>query len=205
MTTQSLDHILYRGEDYAILSEGSGTLFHPWQVTIIPEEMHTACYRGYQSTYEITDHALFLDTLVVRAKDGRYPFINDTPPSFPAGVPWWQISHATYKNLGLSIPYTGTMRLGKYPDHDYEIMMFGCPDWAYRRVLDAVFVEGRLRSVADLSEAMAEIRAEQPKTAMSNEDLAKMIAKCRVPVPKHHTIQRRATAAKKRKRQPRTA
>lgn len=204
MTMQSTDYVIYRGEDYAILRSGSGSLFHPEQVGIVTEELHTACYRGYQCTYEITDHTLFLGTLEVRARDGRYPFIHDTHPSFPDGLLQRQISRAIYHNIGLPMPYTGTMRLGKYPDHAYEPRIFYYEDWAYRRVLDAVFVDGRLRSVADLSEAMAQIRAEQPKTARSLEDLAREFTRVRNRIRKPQKAPPRAAVAKKRKKKPRT-
>lgn len=59
--------------------------------------------------------------------------------------------------------YTGTLRIAQDADWKYcRSVIFGLDDWAYRKVLDLKFVDGRIESVSDLSAEMAKIREQQP-------------------------------------------
>lgn len=84
MSARTPDSLFYEGESYAILHvnphEG---LFDPKQFGITPEMLHTGAYRGFVCCYSVVDGTLLLSFLEIRAKDGIYPPINDSIPSFP--------------------------------------------------------------------------------------------------------------------------
>jgi hypothetical protein len=139
-------------------------LFRSNQFGITTEVLHTACIRGVLCTYEIRDEILYLDSLKIRAKDGLYPLINDTPPSFPDG---WNESlggPAVYEDIGLHIPFTGTLRFGADLDPKWHINILGPEEWMYRRLYEAAVVDGHVRSVADISAEIAEVREQQPES-----------------------------------------
>ena len=189
MSARLPDSIFYEDGRYAILlvSPYDG-LFDPKQFGITPKMLHTGAYRGFVCYYGVVDGTLLLSSLEIRAKDGVYPLINDTPPIFPervmnylneltSSVPSASSSaldgdladiikdfecEAYYSGIEMPMSYTGTLRIGQDPDCDYYRGAFpGFVDWMYRKVLDLKFVEGRLQSATDLSNEMEKIRKEK--------------------------------------------
>lgn len=184
------DAVLYEGERYAILHKTAHHgLFDPHQVGITPVMLHTGAPHGFVCQYSIADETLFLSSLEIRAKDGVYPLINDTPPTFPEEVMnylqeltsiWRDESssvfsddlagiiksfecEAYYNGVDMRMLYTGTLRVGQDADWKYyRGFIPGLVDWMHRKVLDLKFVDGRLQSVTDLSTEMAKIRQQQP-------------------------------------------
>src|SRR5450432_2699559 len=84
MSARTPDSLFYEGERYAILRVAQHTgLFDPQQFGITPASLHTGAYRGFVCCYSVEDGTLLLSSLEIRAKDGLYPAINDSIPSFP--------------------------------------------------------------------------------------------------------------------------
>jgi hypothetical protein len=159
--------LLYHGEEYLLVSwesVGGCGLFRPDQFGIITEMLHTGCICGFICTYEIADEILHLALLKIRAKDGLYPLINDTPPTFPDG---WSESHggpAIYDDIGLRMAFTGTLQFGTDLDPKWHVNILGPEDWMYSRMYEAAVVDGHVRSVCDVSAKIAEIREQQPES-----------------------------------------
>lgn len=180
MSQQKPNEILFQGETYAIIAASTHEgLFDPKQFGITTVMLHTAAHRGFISYYSVMDNTLLLSALEICAKGGLYPLINGTPPSFPHGVSEGFDSPATYNEIGLHVPYTGTLHIGRDMDAKHKRRFFSVPDWMYLKVLDLEFVDGRVKSVADLSEKMAEIREKQPtaEERMAEEILVNPIPK----------------------------
>lgn len=165
MSIQMLHAILYEADEYLLLYSEPGHVFHPKQFGITTEKLSSACLRGFDCTFEIKDGGLFLASLEVRAKDGLYPLINDTPPAFPGGVVEGHSWSAIYTDIG-RLSYSGTLRFGRDQDRTYHVsMLFGYSVWMFCRVHEVVIVDGHVRSVTDISAEMAKVRARQPYSA----------------------------------------
>ena len=159
--------LLYQGEEYVLASwesVGGSELFRPDQFGITTEMLDTACICGFICTYEIADEIFSLASLKIRAKDGLYPLINDTPPSFPDGWNEDLGGPAIYDGIGLRMPFTGTLRFATDLDPKWHVNIFGPEDWMYRDVYEAAVVDGHVRSVCDISAEIAEIREQQPES-----------------------------------------
>ena len=184
------DTLLHEGESYAILQKTPyHGIFDPDHVGITPVMLHTGAPHGFVCQYSVARETLLLCSLEIRAKDGVYPLINDTPPTFPEDVmdylneltssfPDTSSSllndeltraikafecEAYYNGIDMRMPYTGTLRVGQDADWKYyRGFIPGLVDWMHRKVLDLKFADGRLQSVTDLSTEMAKIRQQQP-------------------------------------------
>jgi len=188
MSGRTPDSLLFRGEQYAILTKSPYEgLFDPHHFGITPDFLHTGAYHGFVCEYAVADDALLLSSLEISAKDRLYPLMNETRPSFPdffgegleaqesyfytqnatknaiGRIAWHINAQAIYNNVEMPMLYTGTLRIGKDADGKYYIGFIpGWLDWMHREVHDLKFLNGHLESVTDLSEEMAELRAQQP-------------------------------------------
>jgi hypothetical protein len=151
MTAQISDTIIFEGERYSIIGLRGSCLFTPMQFGMEPEGMHTACYRGFYATYELTDEELFLRELTIRDRNGRYPPIS--------GVDAVTTGHeATYTNLAHQIQFSGEIRFAKdFIEELYIHMGFQKPT-AFKTVYDTTLENGKLVDVKDRSREMEEKR-----------------------------------------------
>src|SRR5438445_10221373 len=142
MSARTPDSLFCEGESYAILHvnphEG---LFDPKQFGITPEMLHTGAYRGFVCCCSVVDGTLLLSSVEIRAKDGIYPAINDSIPSFPdlefddaeqreffnteiqtkdpSGKLVWRFDdRAIYTQIETPMHYNGTLRVAR--DVDWE-------------------------------------------------------------------------------------
>jgi len=60
MTGQIPEKVIYKGKEYRITGISGEGLFTPVDFGITVQMMHTACYRGYASTYKIVEGELIL-------------------------------------------------------------------------------------------------------------------------------------------------
>jgi hypothetical protein len=186
MSARTPDSIFHEdGRHYILRVSQYDGLFDPKQFGITPEMLHTGAYRGFVCCYSVVDGTLLLSSLEIRAKDGIYPAINDSIPSFPdlefadagereffnteiqtkdpSGKLVWRFDDsAIYTEIETPMDYTGTLRVGRDVDWEYYRGVIGFEDWAYRKVLDLRFAHGRVESLTDLSDEMAKIRKQQP-------------------------------------------
>lgn len=189
VSARTPDSIFYEDERYAILRVNPyDGLFDPKQFGITPEKLHTGAHRGFVCCYSVVDRTLVLSSLEIRAKDGIYPAINDSVPSFPdlkfddadqrefffseiqttdAGGRhvWCFNDSAVYAEIETPMAYTGILRVGRNVDRKYVRPFFPfLSDWMYQIVVDLKFMDGLVESVTDLSDEMVKIREQQPTT-----------------------------------------
>jgi hypothetical protein len=151
MTAQISDTFIYNGEEYRLIGiEGEG-LATPQDFGMKPVAIHTACWRGYHSTYKITDDGIFLKEMTLSENKGNYKPINDVAPII-------EEHQATYTNINLSVSFTGRMRLAKGFIWDLYIHQGFQKPSAFKTVIDLKFEDGRLVETKDRSKEVEEIR-----------------------------------------------
>ncbi|MBD2616502.1 hypothetical protein H6G94_35690 [Nostoc punctiforme FACHB-252] len=148
MTSQIPDTFLYNGEEYQLVALAGEGLITPQDYGMQPQMLETACYRGFYSTYEITDEGLFLTQMVIGEVKGRHKPIQGVMPSIPSGD---RYGYPTYQGLRLLTPFTGKMRLGKDFIRDLYVRMGYQKGSAFETLLEFSFEAGRLLSVQDIS------------------------------------------------------
>lgn len=154
MTAQIPDTILMADDSYDLIGLSAFGLFDPKEFGFEPTMISTACWHGYFMKFELTKEALLLRDLTIRDKNGNYPPINGVEPS-PAAH---DFAPASYKDLNLLIPYTGSLRLARDFIQEYYVHMGYQKASAYRTVIDAVVDQGKVVSIKDRSQDAAEIR-----------------------------------------------
>jgi hypothetical protein len=113
----------------------------------------TACYRGYVAHYTCAGGELYLDSLLVRTADGRYPLVGGRGASpMPGG------DDRCYEGLRLPCRMTGGLVVVDEPLAGSVMSVVPTPP-GYGMVLELLFEEGRLTSVVDHSSAMDAIRS----------------------------------------------
>jgi hypothetical protein len=148
MTAQIPDTFLYHGEEYSLVAlDGEGSIT-PQDYGMQPAMLHTACYRGFYSTYVIADNALFLIEMTIGEVEEGYKPVQGILPTIPK-----EGSHdyPKYKGLRLLTPFTGKIRLGKDFIQELYIHMGYQKATAYKTLLEFTFNEGKLISTQDLS------------------------------------------------------
>lgn len=151
MTAQISDTFLFKGEEYELIGVAGGDLISPEQYGMRPMMMHTACYRGFYATYELTDDGLYLRELTLREENGEYKPIDGVLPDK-------EEHQASYHNLNVRTSFSGKLRLAKdFIRELYVHMGFQKPS-AFRTVLDVTLKEGKVIELRDRSKEMEEIR-----------------------------------------------
>lgn len=151
MTAQISDTFLFKGDEYALIGMKGGDLISPKQFGMTPEELHSACYRGFYATYEVTDDGLYLKELTLLEKNGDYKPIDGVLPKEKG-------YQATYENLKVTVPFSGKLRLAKDFIQELYIHMGFQKGTAFRTVYDVTFKEGKVVEVKDRSMEMEEKR-----------------------------------------------
>lgn len=173
MTAQIGDIYKYKNERYTLVAVSGVIPFLPEDYGIEPQAAITACWRGYWCEYAIDD-TLTLDELYLHNSEGHYPPINGVDVSeqefeeltvYSKGSEKREMfpkynGHRRYRNIGLPIPYTGKILVGKDFIHKYYIHMGFQRYWAYKKLIEFEFDEGLLVEVRDCSELAEKKRAE---------------------------------------------
>ncbi len=167
MTAQISDTFILKGKNYQLIGIDGGELVSPEQFGMVPTMMHTACYRGYYSTYELTDSELILRELTLSEKNGNYLPINGINPEK-------EEYQATYRDLGLVVPFTGKMRFARGLIEEFYVHMGFQKASAFKTVLDFTLKEGKIVEVRDRSKDAKRKRGEFKKR-FESEDMIKMI------------------------------
>ena len=167
MTAQISDKYKYQKKEYTIVALSSAISFDPKNWGLEPHASSTACYRGYWCEYAVEDEELLLKNLYLFNMDDKYPSFNGvevSPPEFKEYEAYMgsgkktkkvirpaHFGHRVYKNVNLSIPYTGKILLGDGFMREYYIHMGFQRAWAYEKIIELVFEEGVLLECNDLS------------------------------------------------------
>jgi hypothetical protein len=152
-TAQIPDTFIFEGNEYSLIGKTEGDFATPDQFGMSAIMLHTACYRGYYATYELTKEGLFLRELTLREKDGNYVPISGIAPIINE-----KQLQASYSNLNVLVPFSGKIRLGKGFIQDLYIHMGYQKPTAFKTVLDITLKDGRPVEIKDRSEEMEKKR-----------------------------------------------
>ena len=155
MTAQFHNLFRHNGQEYSIVSHGSG-LFKPVDYQLSPIPASTACWLGFLALYAVMDANLVLDTLWVNLREPTGPVINGITPS--ARAKRYTIFNNVYENLNLPMVYTGGITIATDFIRELYVHMGFHPAWKYNIVVELKFENGKLISESDISEAMAQLR-----------------------------------------------
>lgn len=161
MTAQISDTLFYKGEQYSIIGLRGDSLVTPEQFGMAPEMMHTACYRGYYSTYELTEKGLFLREITLRERNSRYRVIDGVEPTRERDA-------GTYTGLEHHVSFSGEIRFAKDFIRDLYVHMGFQKASAFETVYDATLEDGKLVSLVDRSEEMRKKRGAFKRAYESN-------------------------------------
>ena len=164
MTAQISDTFLFKGDKYEMIGISEGKLASPQQFGMEAEMLHTACYRGFFATYELTDDALYLRELTLRERNENYLPIGEVEPVLDD-------HQATYYGLSQVIAFTGKIRLAKDFLNDFFISMDYQNPIAFRTVLDITLKDGRVIEIKDRSQEIKKKRAAFKKNYESGDML----------------------------------
>jgi hypothetical protein len=143
MTGQIHDKVNYAGVEYDLVSLHGTGLFEPPAYGMLPQMIHTACWRGYYCTYSLDQAQLFLTSLTIRTQDRHYPLIGGLAPTDDG------YGTMRYSNLRLPLRFSGQLLLGAdFVREKYVHMGFQSPE-AYRKIVAVVFSEGKLVSAQE--------------------------------------------------------
>lgn len=151
MTAQISDKFFFKGDGYSLIGIDGRDLVSPEKYGMKPEKIHTACYRGFYATYELTDEALYLKELTLREKNGNYLPIGGVEPEK-------ENYQATYHGLREVIPFTGKIRLAKDFIKEFYIHMGYQKPTAFKTVLDITLKDGQVVKIKDRSQEIEQKR-----------------------------------------------
>jgi hypothetical protein len=148
VTSQIPDTFVYQGEKYELVGLDGGKLVTPQDYGMNPKMLHTACYRGFYSTYEITNDGLFLTEMVIGEVEEGHKSIQGIMPKLPP-----QDSHGypTYQGLRLLTPFIGKLKLGKDFINELYVHMGYQDVTSYETLLEFTFDAGKLVSMENIS------------------------------------------------------
>jgi hypothetical protein len=175
MTAQINDMFRYNGTDFSVSGISEGELFAPGLLDLKPAGTCTACWRGYQAVFAVSQSHLVLDTLHVNLlaegegyKRQEGPPINGVSPTGPRGEYDW--FNNNYIGLDYHLEYTGGLLLADGFIDDLYVHMGFHPAWKYTTVIELIFTNGILQEDFDRSERMAEIRQKIIESRDENAD-----------------------------------
>ncbi len=153
MTAQIADEFIFNHDSYSLVGISGGELILPEQFGMEPEMIHTACYRGFYATYEITEDHLYLRELTLREKNGNYRPIEGVEPveNKEEGV-------CIYSKLNVPVHFTGKIRLAKDFIRKFYVHMGFQHPTAFKTVLDITLKDGQVIDINDRSKEIAKIR-----------------------------------------------
>lgn len=151
MTAQIVDTFLFKVDENSLIGMNGGDLALHEQFGMEPEMMHTACYRGFYATYELTEESLYLRALTFREKNANYVPIEGIKPAK-------EDYQATYDGLSVVAPFMGKIRLAKDFIEELYIHMGYQKPTAFKTVLDITLKEGCVVEIKDRSQEMKQKR-----------------------------------------------
>ena len=161
MTAQRGDVFKHQKHEHSIVRVSSGIKFNPTKYGITPESISTDCWDGYWCAYGLVNGKFCLKELYINSQNGRYPPVEGVLPDrrcrWLGGA---YIEHDGYHrySLNMEIPYTGKILVGEGFLSKYYIHMGYQRPWAWEKLTELLFLDGRLIEVNDQSSIAAQIR-----------------------------------------------
>ncbi len=174
MTAQVEDQFTYKGIEFSLvaMSPSDKKLFDPHDYGLKPMGIWTSCWDGYWCEFDISD-ALYLEKLSIFCGDLRYPDICGRSVSMPIDKnldledekvfeELWKSNtdYKYYENMHMQIPFTGKILVGADFLWEYYIHMGYQRAYAYKRLFEFEFAEGKLVKTTDLSNKAEEVRGQ---------------------------------------------
>ena len=147
MTAQIGDKYKYNGKNYTIITMSKKINFHPSDYGLKPRGILTSCWNGYWCEYSISEDGIFLEDLYVYDIEGNYPKINGKEP-----IKQEMMGHKHYKKIHLPISYTGKILVGDNFLREYYVHMGYQQFYAYEKLIEFVFEDGKLIKTNNYSE-----------------------------------------------------
>lgn len=163
MTAQMPDLVRWQGREFALAGIDGGPLFDPDEHGLELRMISTACWRGHICLYAVDAGELVLASLTVGM---------DSPPPelFGATVSKSTWGDTRYEPIRVPVPFTGGLLIGDGFIRELYVHMGFHPAWKYRDVHELLFENGRLTAHHDRSDAMAAVRADEPRLRPDRED-----------------------------------
>lgn len=187
MTEQIRDTLIFNDDKYEpFLYDGGEPLFVPELHGLSPKWTSTACYRGYQATYEVIYNRIYLIELYVNLFDldlnmkikgeKKGPMIHYSEPEFTEG---FLSEFNNHYELRYPLDFTGSLLVGQksglYPYvcddayvKEYEEEIGSIFTWPCESLYRLHFKDGKLMRCEDMHEKNAPYR-EQIKKLMAEE------------------------------------
>ena len=156
MTGQIPDTLIYNKSSYSIVGLKGEGLSTPLDFGLKPISPHTANWRGFITTYKITENCLIVHEMNVTVEDLKEnpPLINGITPEIRKEG----LSHLKYKNLKLKTHFTGKILIAKdFIDSMYVHMGFQSP-LSFKTVIELKISVGYLIEFINFSEIMKKYR-----------------------------------------------
>ena len=155
MTAQSPDFVMYQGQQFEYIFDQpqlSITTNSPKRLRNMQKLgftdlfwTSTANRRGYQASYSVIDHVLYLTSLEICDKSGLYPILGDVEPYIKYGC-------AIYENMMEKVTFSGTVAIGNNCRKDYV-----CSLTDFKTVMKLTFSKGLLVGATDISQEVSSI------------------------------------------------
>ncbi|MFX0091510.1 MAG: hypothetical protein ACFFBD_07080 [Candidatus Hodarchaeota archaeon] len=151
MTAQISDIFKFNGEEYDIVGLDGPDLFDPNKEGFEPQMASTACWRGFQLTFEANNGFIYLNEMSIRQEKSKV--FNGIKPVKGE----WRFTHK-YVDMKHKLPFTGGILIGKnFIQSMYVYMGFQRPI-AYRTVIELVIKDGGILEVIDHSSYYRKLR-----------------------------------------------
>lgn len=161
MTAQRGDIYKHQKREYSIVRMSPGTKFNPTKYGITPGSICTDCWDGYWCAYGLVNDKFCLKELYINSQNGHYPPIEGTLPDRRCrllGRAYIEYDGYHRYSLNMEIPYTGKILVGEGFLSKYYIHMGYQRPWAWEKLTEFLFLDGRLIEVNDQSAIAAKIR-----------------------------------------------
>ncbi|MBD3187626.1 hypothetical protein GF325_12400 [Candidatus Bathyarchaeota archaeon] len=156
MTSQIPDIVRFNGKEYDLAGYDGGGLFDPLDYIVNTRPASTACWRGFQVSYEVMNDKFIVDELKINSTSSPPP-INDILPR-KVEVPS-MFTHV-YENLDFIVDFTGKLVIGReFIQSMYVHMGFHGAD-CYKDAHQFTVEHGIIVSHVNISEQMAHRRKE---------------------------------------------
>src|SRR5271157_2024287 len=165
MTAQENDYCMCNDERYDVLSAmniikgqfKTVELFTAKDFGIETHQTSTGNFQGYIMGYAVKNDLVLLDKMEVHGVHSQPPDINGVAPSQDAE----DSSSYFYHEIGLQVPFTMTLKIGKDFIFSYYIHGGHQPDWVYKTVFELEVDAGVIKNVKDVSDEMAAQRKKE--------------------------------------------
>ncbi len=175
MTAQVSDIVSFLGEGFSLCAFSNGEPFNPKEYNYNTVSSSTACYRGYQVEYLVTDKLLVKSVTLnhqdLKAESSRLKKPHDLNCISPLKSKQNFIGAWKFNDVNLILEYTGNILIGrKFIQGLYRHMGYH-PYWKYEVVFELGFHKGNLCSSVDISQDVEKFRSNfDPKSELASEN-----------------------------------